>query len=115
NQPVFAERLFVEKDPLGHPARLVEILVVDLLEFVNLNVEFRQQAFGLRAVQVGAGNRLRTTIANDETIAAAEFIPFCVPAEIIVIIENQYLCVRANLLTIKISSRQSADSRADND
>jgi len=115
HQPVDSKRLLIEKNAASHVARLVELLIEILVEAVGLDAKLLQQPLGFGAVARRSFNGLGPSVAEQQAITGAELVALRVPAEIVVILQDQNARVVAGILPIEERSRQTADARSDDD
>jgi len=75
--------------------RFSEVLIVVLLEALDLDSQFTQQTHHLRCIELQLLNRESAPTPNHSPAVSAEFVAFCMPAEVVVIVEHQDFRLRA--------------------
>src|ERR1700683_2398799 len=90
NELIGAEGFLIEKNLLLQPERRVEPLVVVLRVGGDIDAEIADQAFRYRAIGGGALDRVSASIAKHEGFVYLEFIPFGMPAKIVVVLQDKH-------------------------
>src|SRR5579884_4167504 len=88
----------------------IKLLIVRLVEDLRLNAQFFQKFFGDRAVLRWTLNGLSSTIAQQQAPGNAEFISPRMPAEIVVVIQDQNARTFPCMLAEKVSGSQPTDA-----
>src|SRR4029077_19331932 len=112
---VRSERFFVEEISVLQSARRKKLLIVVLLKALDFDSHVLEEAFGFGTVELGSRDRLRAAVADQQSPGGMKLVALGVPAKIVVIVENQHARLWSGLFTVEIGSRQTADSRADDD
>jgi hypothetical protein len=106
DQPIRTERLAVQEACRSKSS--VRILVVPPREFVHIDVQFAQQCHGGGPICGRTVDRLRAAVAQQRAVADVKFIALGVPAEVIMVVEQQD--PRAGkALAVEICGRQSTE------
>src|ERR1700679_61208 len=84
------EGLLIEKNLLFQPERGVELLVVVLRVGGDIDAEVADQAFRYRAIGGGALDRVSASKAKHEGFVYMEFIPFGMPAKVVVVLQYEH-------------------------
>ena len=115
HQAVCAPGLFVEKVPAAQSERPVKIVIgsVVRLEPVEIDPDVRKQFLGRFVVTLGRLDVQRSAIDGEQASVVSKFIAFGVPAEIVVIVEDQNAGIAAGALQEVVGRAQPADSSAD--
>ena len=115
HQHVAPEGLACEEHAAREPERGIERPLEGALEPLDLDTEVAQQA--LRDTAVARPRRidqLAAAVTDDQAPVDGEFVAPGVPAEVVVIVENENTRSRARA-TIEPRGRQAADAGADHD
>ena len=117
DEAVLTESLFIEE----HPAAEAELAITARDAFDGLEIacaidtELPQEAGGDGAVLRGCFDVERAAIHQIHAAGVPELVTLGVAPEIVVVVEDQDLGARAELLAVEMRLRQAADTPADND
>ena len=109
-EAVDTERFLVEEGRTLQTHAFIEVLVEILVEAIDVDPQFLQQAECFLAVVVGRFQRLSSSIADQQPLTGLELIALRMPAEIIVIVENQNLRAGSSELAEEVRGGKATDS-----
>ncbi len=112
DEPVAPERLLVEEH--AGAERRVALAIVIAIEPLRHDAEFREEALGDGTVLRRRLDRLRPGVAEQQPIADAKLVAPGVPAEVVVVVEDEDARAR-ELLAVKVRRGQPADAAAYDD
>src|SRR5713226_62042 len=110
NKTVFPKRFFVEEHARAELQGRKQLLVEGLIELLYINTQLRQQVLGDLAVLGWTLDRLCSSVAQQLASARLKLIALGVPAEVVMIIQNQNARLWTRALAVKVRRRQPADS-----
>src|SRR6266481_1557610 len=90
----------------------IKFLIVSLIETLGFNPQLFEDLFRHLTVFPGALDRLSPTVAQKQPLAHLKLVASRMPAEVVVIVENQNSGLGSRLLAIEIGRRQTADAAA---
>ena len=93
----------------------IEIPVKIFRKAGDFDSQFFNHAFRHRAVRLGALDRVGAPVADQGSLADAEFVALGVSAEVVVVFEDEDARVRAGVLAIEMRGGEAADAAADDD
>ncbi len=91
-----------------------QIFVVELAMAVGIDAELPDHLFGDGGIGVWRRNVHRAAIADERSPIERELVAFRVPAEVVVIVEDQDARVRVDVAMVDVRRRQATDARTDN-
>src|SRR5437773_709796 len=113
-QRVGTECLFVEKNRRVQAKRSVQVFGYVLGIGRNINPQFFDQPLGHRAVRCRTLDGKGPAKAQHRPRAGAKLVALGVPAEVVVVVENQYAGFWSSRFAEEVSRRESADASAHN-
>ena len=116
DEPVRPEALTVEKRSSAQSQRRIELVVEGAVEALELDAELFEEFFRLVAETGRRIDGLAAAIADEKTpIAARELVALGVPAEVVVIIENENTRLCAHAFSEEVRGGEPADAAPDDD
>src|ERR1700678_1096498 len=115
NELIGAEGFLIEKNLLLQPERRVEPLVVMLRVGGDIDDEIADQNFRYRDIGGGALDRVSASKAKHEGFVYLEFIPFGMPAKIVVVLQDEHARRFARSLVKEARGGKTADAAAHDD
>src|SRR5215471_17168942 len=114
HEPILTERLCIEKHRWREYGQ--ELLVEALgRQRRRVDAQRCEEPAGLRAVRCRRRDRVRTAVAEQEPSADAELIACGVPAEVVVVVEEQDARIVASLLAEEVRGGESTDATTHHD
>ena len=89
------------------------VAILELGVALDLDAELLDQPLGRVAVRIRRRDAHRAAVADERAALVVELVPLRVAAEVVVVVENQDLLVRAERASPEMRRGQSGDSSAD--
>jgi len=115
HQPILAEVLLVEKGASSQPVLLLQIMVQEFRVALDLDAQLPDQRLRAIAVRIRSLDSHGPAEADERFALIVKLVSLGVPAEVIVIVEDQDLRAGLERCSVEVGRRKTRDARSHDD